>query len=340
MEVISLKQLVLISLILLGILPFVFGVGTDVGLGVEVGVGDITPELFFDPTARVTIDDPAGNNGNITLRAHDYAFTGEQIHWEVLAWDRNGVEDIDTVTLALSDDTSFSSQPVNVSCIENGSRTTNPGDFGARDEAGDYLNFTDTTMAWYDCTYTVTFSDSGEYYIRGEAIDFSGNLGTTNIFETWFFNPELALFISDFSISFDELVPGTRAYSDSLTIGNDALDGSGVLLNMSISGTDFSSTDTSGVLCPTSNVLSLTNFAYYASAGNSNSCSNAGVDGACYDSIPYENGVPSNRATILETPSNILSPGSEVTLTFRLDLPQPCTGDFDLGEISFWAEAV
>jgi len=37
---------------------------------------------------------------------------------------------------------------------------------------------------------------------------------------------------------------------------------------------------------------------------------------------------------------NVLSPGSEMAITFRLDLPEPCNGDFDAGAIYFWAEAV
>ena len=37
---------------------------------------------------------------------------------------------------------------------------------------------------------------------------------------------------------------------------------------------------------------------------------------------------------------NVLTPGSEMALTFRLDLPVPCNGDFDTGSIYFWGEAI
>jgi hypothetical protein len=37
---------------------------------------------------------------------------------------------------------------------------------------------------------------------------------------------------------------------------------------------------------------------------------------------------------------NILSSGSEMALTFRLNLPEPCNGDFDDGGIYFWGEAI
>ena len=29
-----------------------------------------------------------------------------------------------------------------------------------------------------------------------------------------------------------------------------------------------------------------------------------------------------------------------MALTFRLDLPEPCNGDFDTGSIYFWGEAI
>jgi RHS repeat-associated protein len=38
--------------------------------------------------------------------------------------------------------------------------------------------------------------------------------------------------------------------------------------------------------------------------------------------------------------ANILSPGGEMALTFRLDLPEPSSGDFDTGAIYFWGEAI
>ena len=37
---------------------------------------------------------------------------------------------------------------------------------------------------------------------------------------------------------------------------------------------------------------------------------------------------------------NALSPGSEMALTFRLSMPEPCVGDFSEGQIYFWGEAI
>jgi len=38
--------------------------------------------------------------------------------------------------------------------------------------------------------------------------------------------------------------------------------------------------------------------------------------------------------------ANILAPGSEMAMTFKLSLPEPCTGNFDTGNIYFWGEAI
>jgi len=39
-------------------------------------------------------------------------------------------------------------------------------------------------------------------------------------------------------------------------------------------------------------------------------------------------------------PGNVLTPGSEMAVTFRLNLPEPCNGDFDSGSLFFWGEAI
>ena len=38
--------------------------------------------------------------------------------------------------------------------------------------------------------------------------------------------------------------------------------------------------------------------------------------------------------------ANLLAPGAEMAITFRLSLPEPCNGDFDSGKIYFWGEAI
>ena len=83
---------------------------------------------------------------------------------------------------------------------------------------------------------------------------------------------------------------------------------------------------------------------------------NAGADGECYDVIPYYMtgaGAPPNnnmQRVITDTTNlnlneypagNVLSTGSDMTFTFKLTLPKPCTGGpFDDGEMMLYGEAV
>ena len=37
---------------------------------------------------------------------------------------------------------------------------------------------------------------------------------------------------------------------------------------------------------------------------------------------------------------NVLSPGAEIAMNFKLGLPEPCVGNFNEGDIFFWGEAI
>lgn len=122
---------------------------------------------------------------------------------------------------------------------------------------------------------------------------------------------------------------------------------------MFISGTDFYDSSSSGAMCPTSNQLSLSAFRYYASKGAYSTYTDSRADGEGF--VPIQYGVGFNNPTtfyntheIMQVgPSsglywlpNVLSPGSEMSVIFRLNLPEPCNGDFDTGSIYFWGEAI
>jgi len=128
------------------------------------------------------------------------------------------------------------------------------------------------------------------------------------------------------------------------------------MLDMFISGTDFYDSSSSGALCPTTNQLSLGNFAYYATNGAYSSSNDLEVGRTCdsegYCRINYGIGFNDpnpfyNRNEILQAnkvgpyyTANLLSPGSEMPIIFRLNLPESCNGDFDEGQIYFWGEAI
>ncbi len=128
--------------------------------------------------------------------------------------------------------------------------------------------FNPNTMAYYECVLTVETFESmqGDSEVLIEAIDLDDVVGTMDEVEYWWFNPVIQLSI-DGEVEFDEVRPGTSSYSRRVIIGNDAEYGSGVLLDMFISGTDFYDSSSSGAKCPTTNKLDLSNFAYYATNG-------------------------------------------------------------------------
>jgi hypothetical protein len=248
----------------------------------------------------------------------------------------------------------------------------------------------------YRCTFTVETPDSmyGEYWLTVEAIAEDGS-ATMDENEFWFLNPTIALSV-DGDLTFEDVRPGTVSYSNTLLVGNDADDGSGVLMDMFISGTDFYDLSSSGARCPNTNQLKLSqnlrndaslgantatsvahaattcsagttgltsdtdsdHICYYATNGAYNTCNGAGTvenaDAECYKPIVYGDHFTRdfyNDAEIIENDlfsingilydaGNVLTPGSEIALTFKLGLPEPCVGNFDSGDIFFWGEAI
>ncbi|MFH0978743.1 MAG: hypothetical protein V1837_05580 [Candidatus Woesearchaeota archaeon] len=244
-----------------------------------------------------------------------------------------------------------------------GCRWFSPDRCNARILEESITEFNPQDMAYYACTFTVEtpFSMHGEYWVTVEAEDLDGLFGDMDEREYWFLNPEIALSIQG-AIDFGTVRPGALSYSDTLLVGNAAEDDSGVMLDMYIAGTDFYDPSSSGAKCPDTNQLALTNFAYFATNGAySTLACNSGTalhvhDAEGYVAIPYGNRIDQSQEIIgcepfanspipggdisAYQPGNVLSPGAEIAMTFRLALPEPCNGDFSEGSIMFWGEAV
>ncbi len=297
-------------------------------------------------------------------RINNYAFEGEQITWEVLVMDKNGIEKLEDVFATIGD-VQGEGNDIEVNCQlttktkfgpECNARIDEeqlcPRD-GSKSSECDRCPIDKDTMRIYDCTFTVETPESmyGEYWITVEATDLDGLSGTMDENEYWFLNPVVALSI-DGDMTFEEVRPGTSTYSETLLIGNDADEGSAVLLDMFISGTDFYDSSSSGAMCPTTNQLALENFRYYAVNGAYNTYMDDRSDPEGYVGVNYGIGFNNpddfyDAYEIMQTdkqgpyyPANILAPGAEMAITFRLDLPEPCNGDFDTGSIYFWGEAI
>jgi cysteine-rich repeat protein len=339
----------------------------------EVTVEGFVPEVW-QCDHRVVMDDAtepgrvSGDGQTLVERINNYAFEGEQIQWEVLVMDKNGIEDVNDVYATVDGNREANCErlpdPLNIGSVTTDSvtsRTLIDPSCNSKIDEENITQFDSSTMAYYLCTLTVETPESqndafyGKKDITVEAEDMDGQLGTMAEGENWFFNPVIQLSV-DGSISFDNIRPGTSSYSGMVKVGNDADAGSGVLLDMFISGTDFYDSSSSGALCPTTNQLSLSNFAYYTSNGAYSTAQDSQIGRTCdeegYCQINYGIGFNDpkpfyNRNEILQAnkvgpyyTANLLSPGSEMPIIFRLNLPESCNGNFDTGQIYFWGEAI
>jgi hypothetical protein len=357
----KLLGILVMALLVLSITPAVLAISVGSGITPDIGTEDFPPIVWMCDSRAVYDDgtEPGRmtDDGEVMWeRMNNYAFEGEQISWEVLVMDKNGVEKIEDV-FATVGAVQGEGNDIEVNCQVTDGPSQIPDSCNARILEEELSEFDSDTMEYYSCTLTVETPESmyGEYWINVEATDLDGLSGVADENEYWFLNPVIALSI-DGDLIFENVRPGTSSYSDTLLVGNDADFGSGVRLDMFVSGTDFYDSGSSGAMCPTTNQLSLSNFRYYATHG---AYATGGItpdpraDAEGYVPIAYGIGF-NNPNPFYDTneimqsgpmngpyyQANILSPGAEMALTFRLNLPEPCNGDFDTGSIYFWGEAI
>ncbi|MBS3108775.1 hypothetical protein J4409_02790 [Candidatus Woesearchaeota archaeon] len=395
--------------------------GSGIGINLTVDPSAISPYIWMNPDSRIMLRSGAGGSGEAIQRVNNYAFEGEQIEWQVLAMDENGVETISDVSVYTG-----SSQGIGdnqeVTCDEN--TTWVDGDditlFNAMVDGTLLTAFDSDTMAVYQCILTVIPSMYDEWWVMAQVTDADFNTDVFDENEFWFFNPVVALVI-DGTMDFGSASPGTMAYSGTVSVTNDADVGSGVLLDMQISGEDFYDPTSSGAKCPVTNRLKLNNggtapsyenegvdiaadptLAGRYTSGDQSDCDSpsdaayqdaadvgdaddlgiegidgfTGVDPLCYFAtngayssandadrrddegylgIAYATSDDDNRDPIITSTDaadiityggveyfagNVLDVGSDLSVTFRVLIPEPCSGSFSEGSIWFWGEAI
>ncbi len=361
-----LLSLLVMSALVLSVIPGVLGttnvISTSSALGITINTERFTP-LVWECDSRVVYDDGtepgriSEDGTKLVERMQNYAFEGEQIEWKVLVMDKNGIDKVKDVYVTVDGDIEancdrLSLEPERIL-----------GSCNAKIEEEKITTFNRDLMAYYLCKVTIETPESmyGPSDITVEAVDLGDSeeedlIGVMDEGEHWYLNPviELSVLPSEGIVFGDEdgVRPGTSSYSNMVTIGNDADPDSGVVLDMFISGTDFYDSRSSGAKCGTSNVLELKNFRYYSANGAYSTYTDPRADSEGYVPIKYGIGFNDpksfyNANEIMQVNkvgpyylSNLLTTGAEMSLTFRLDLPEPCNGDFDDGKIYFWGEAV
>ena len=328
----------------------------DIDLGGQLTLPQVCETYCEQETVKWSC--PTYKGQELSERKHNYAFEGEKIEWTVLVMDKNGINKLEDVFATIGD-VQGEGNDIEVDCTRvdgyaiPGAKISDTCNARILEEEVD--QFDPDTMGYYECTLTVETPESmyGEYWITVEATDLDGLSGTMDENEYWFLNPVVALSIEG-DMLFEEVRPGTSSYSETILVGNDADDGSGVMLDMFISGTDFYDSSSSGAMCPYTNQLSLNAFDYFATNGAYSTSEDPRSDAEGY--VPIEYGIGFHNPNVFYDNNeimqvlgpgwggyyyaNMLSPGGEMALTFRLDLPEPCNGDFDTGSIYFWGEAI
>lgn len=318
-----------------------------------------TPLIFLNNQGgRLIYDDPYGffTNGNASVRTNNYIFTGEQIEWKFLVWDKNGVpEKINDIFAGWADQTNGPIAPnMQVNCqylrAIPASNLANLGYPNVR-RPGDQepqVNGNPDTMGEYVCRLTVEPSCHGQKWFGVKAVDLDNLESTMVEAESWFCNPILDLTFSG-NINFGTLGPGEQGTS-TFSVTNNAEAGSGVNVILSISGKDFYDPSSSGGMCPTSNVLKLqgvnpsvfsTGFWYTATQG-SNSVGNKRIPYSDGSSIASSDPIFSSGNGLSPNWSNpvTMTPGSDTSITLHLGIPSPCNGQFTDGTINLWALAI
>jgi len=349
-----LLSFLVMSALTLSLVPGVFAVNEGFGMNFSIVTEDFAPIVWFCDS-RVVYDDGtepgrvSQNGEELIERLENYAFEGEQIAWTVLVMDKNGIDKVVDVYATVDGYIEANCKRVGGSQIDSACN--------ARILEEEIDEWNSDLMSYYECTLTIETPESmyGPADITVEAEDYDGMIGKMVEVEHWFLNPVIKLLVDDGGgLTFgDSVMPGTSAYSNNILVGNDADDDSGVMLDMFISGTDFYDSESSGAKCGDSNVLELENFAYYATSGAYSTHDDGRKDAEGY--VPIEYGIRFNDPNpfygnneIIQSnlgiegyyAGNILAPGAEMSVIFRLDLPEPCNGDFDTGQIFFWGEAI
>lgn len=371
------------ALLVFSVMPAVFGISAGGPIEVDIGTLDVDPYIWLC-NDRVVEDDTGEwgrmSEGGETLyeRVNNYAFEGEQIEWTVLVMDKNKIGNVEGVYAIIGTDQD-SDDETQIQCEPYDYKDYVAEECNAKI---DQLDLTEeridpNTQQYYRCVLTIPNTEPDEYWVSIEAIDeTTGNAVVIDENEYWYLNPVVSIAM-DGDIIFDDVMPGTDSYSDTFTVENDAAPESGVLLDVFISGTDF--TGGTGSLClnpitgEQTNTLILGDgdsdcdstdpFCYYAVNGAYSTQTDLRNDAEGYvgvnhgtsfgNSLLYgdfygaSNG-DSEGYEIMQVPDitgpyfpgNILNPGTEISITFRLRMPEPCMGNFDSGNIFIWGEAI
>jgi len=291
-------------------------------VGTGAGPGDEKPKICVG-CRYVRVN---GIN-KIDYRTGMYAFTGEQIYFELLIRDANGALDIGFPRIRVDN------RP-EVLCNEI------PLPTEPCDGLGQANPLTDKA---YHCLLTVEPSWYGDSVVKITVYNSNFQPTDATHTENWFFNPAIRLDVSTSdgqSIHFEDGRPGEIVHSENKIIVKNIAEG-GVNLWTYIAGTDMY--DPSGASkCPETNKIDIEKYMWFRGwtgtiTGDWTQMSEYDqnkpcclFDG-CYGARPLPRSAPLG---------NVLTNMGTMETEFKLEYPVPCVGTFSQGSIFIFGKAI
>ena len=363
--------ILVMALLVMAIMPVVMADSAGDNIGVDIGIDEPEPEanvcpaIYQDNTQRSWYP----NNQNyptaikygscgpnlygdqacqLTERGN-YVFEGETLTYYVIVEDKNGDDDIEDVDLLLEG--ALDGDCGTVAIPTTGFPTEYPT--WAQYAAAKFgVTWNEDTMDLYRCQIIV--DDLVDYdvliSIQAEDEECSGSGATVEDKEYMDFNQEVDINL-DGTVSFAQAVPGSTALSSIVQVENS---GDTKLDTYIAASTYFTDpTDPDEAICPTGAGIHHSNFAYQARIGSINSGLNNNAfpglgdnSGLCsaradeFTALPSFVGNPNGddaqisymcRIINFARTASFLSPGDEMSLQFKLSVPNPCKGNYQTG---------
>lgn len=310
---------------------------------------------YDDPTEPGRVSPPGQP---LIERKYPSLFEGEQIKWKILVMDLNGINNLakdnydGQMVYATVGENKQIGNTIEVMCKsskENITEILDSCDLNGLES--EISSFNSNIMAYYDCIFATETPESmyGKKWITVEAKDNDGSIGVMEEAEQWFLNPIIGLSVEG-DLGFNDLIAGKTSYSDKIYIKSGSDNGSGVIMDMFISGTNFTSSDESS-LCPKKQVLGLDRIKYFARNSIYDTSDLADSDFEGYRPFKYGIGfnnpnpfydnyeiIPKNKDGFYYL-ANQINPEDKMELKLKANIPTVCKGDFS-GAIYLWGEAI
>tara|TARA_Y100000310_G_scaffold342743_2_gene447198 strand:+ start:689 stop:1786 length:1098 start_codon:yes stop_codon:yes gene_type:complete len=360
-------SLLMMALMVLSVTPMIVGEEGIVDGGIELDVGEVNepPEVCTDSTQRswnpndqtyYTAELYGTNDTNdygddyydVSVRGN-YVFTGETVTYYVIVEDENGEDDTDEVILQKDDS-------ITVTGVGSCSEIENPpwanGDTLDQFDCGTIV-YDDDTMNAYRCVLVVQ-DWTGVQDINVKATDDDDASDTSTWSDRLTFNPPLSVTLTN-SIDFGNVEEDSTVTSSAVYLNNVGSDG--VVMDMYIASDDyFTDPLNPTAICGIGNGIPYYAFSYYATKGSVDSGDNDNVfpglgesrwnrceaDDDEYTPLPSHSGEIDDMCRIVNhlEEGSFLTQGQSMSLTFQLDVPEPCEGSFTNGKFHFAGRVV